>query len=204
MNLSCLIIWAILTAISLFLVGLGYLRDWMKSDCQFIVKKWIDIVIYFLTYFSFIYYTYGFGYVNEINNKRVYICLLYSAFSLFILITNLWQIGFFSKNKNLNYKLFPIILVSLIVGVVTSFATLNYALYLINHSWFSFFNDTNAFETAFDFIYYAFSVTVTLSSNSILPLSVIPKAVQMIYVGLFYFYFANTIIVLTQSKKPKA
>lgn len=192
----CFAVLALLQIIVFF----GITKDWTGSDKKFIIKKWMDIAVYILQYFLAVYLSCTFGF-SEIN-KCSYAIAFFVFLSLFEMFLIILQLFYFDKHRTrLNSKVFPHILVSLIVGIIFSFALLNFCLYCFNNSLFTFNQNMSAFEIAIEFLYYAFTVTVTYSNSTIVATGVLSKITQMIYVALIYFVIANIIFTLIENSK---
>lgn len=88
-----------------------------------------------------------------------------------------------------------------IITFVIAFAMLNFIIYFWLPEEFAI---DDIFFVGFDFLYYAFSCTITYSSSCIEAVGPIAKTLQMAYVMIVYFYVANNILALIQMKEPQS
>ncbi|WP_313292562.1 hypothetical protein [Faecalispora jeddahensis] len=199
MNVEYIIISTTIFLVLNLMTFLGLSRDWNKTYRQFIFKKWMDIAVYILTYVVTVFTCYAIGYKGT---SLLCAFIILATYNIFLIIN---QLLYFDKNRTtLDSKAFPYILLSLIVGLISSFAQINFCLYYFDNSLFELNQKMTAFEMAIEFLYYAFTVTITYSNSTITANGVLSKIIQMVYVSFTYFLLANSIFVLIESsKKPK-
>lgn len=85
--------------------------------------------------------------------------------------------------------------------MIFTFALLNFCMYCFDKSLYALGQNMTTFEMAIEFLYYAFTVTITYSNSSIVASGVLPKVIQMFYVSLTYFFIANIIFSLIENSR---
>ena len=78
-------------------------------------------------------------------------------------------------------------------------AILNYCLYLLSNNSFILSENGSIFETAFEFVFYSFSLLLTYSTNSIIPHGILSKSLQMIEISYSFIFIGIVLIKLIDS-----
>lgn len=176
--------------------------DWLKNDFMFIVKKILDCIVYLLIY-MFVVYTNYLMTMKLICKSLVLINItcfsLISIFNLYIFTKQL--VDFRSVAVVSNKKIFCITLISLLIGILSTLSTINYVIYMICPNMYKIQDCLSFIETAFEFIYYSFTIAVTYSSSSISVVHIITKLVQIFEICYCYVLCGSIIIQLIE--KPQ-
>ena len=171
--------------------------NWEKNNRRFVVKKAIDSMVYIS---QFIFPVYGNYFITslEVHSAIIFIPVIGSIInSLFALYLFTQQFIMFNKvDRPFNVKVFPAILISLLIGILMSFSTINYVIYIIWPSFYDVPSNMSFLEIAFEFIYYSFTLAVTYSSSSISVIHVFTKIIQMIEICYCYIIFGSVFIQL--------
>ena len=95
-----------------------------------------------------------------------------------------------------------LMIISVVVGLFLSLTELYYFMYIINPNWFVISERVacSSYKTAFEFIYYTFSVTITYSGSGIEAAGILPKILQMFHVLFFYLFAGDTILQLLKKE----
>ena len=169
----------------------------------FNVKKILDVSVFLLSYCMF---------VSLVENQKAssqgslleYMYIAGSiAFALWSLYLALSQFSFFSKNAPAAKDFgFYLMMFSVLIELLCAFALIYYSLYSLNSSWFSGVALGTPAETAFEFFYYAFTLSVSYGGNSLSAVGTLPRTVEMLHISLFYLFYADVLIrVFKQSEK---
>ena len=175
--------------------------DWLKNDLRFTVKKVIDCIVNSTSYIFlvFINYTTQFGTSHKPQGVVLAECLILSILSLYLFTR---QLVSFSKSKfPLKRKAFLMILISLLIGIIASLSTVNYAIYMV---WPSFYDIPKGLafgEVAFEFIYYMFTLAITYSGSSIQATHIVTKTIQMLEICYCYVVIGNIVVQLIEMIK---
>ena len=127
--------------------------DWLKSDRRFILKKTLDCVVNSSSYLLLVFANYvaQFGDKQHPQGIIIFECIVLSIASLYLFTKQL--ISFSKSSFPLNRKAFIMILISLLIGILTSLSTVNYAIYTIWPSFYDIPAGLTFGEIAFEFIY---------------------------------------------------
>ena len=90
------------------------------------------------------------------------------------------------------------ILISLLIGILASLSTVNYAIYTIWPSFYDIPAGLTFGEIAFEFIYYMFTLAITYSGSSIQAAHVVTKIIQILEVCYCYIFIGNVIVQLIE------
>lgn len=171
--------------------------DWEKTIGRIRAKKVIDCFVYSMT-FIFLTYTHHVIVENSLPFLTILFPVLAATYLSISSLTSFTQqfILFGRRNFQWNKEVFPMVLLSLLVGVLMSLSTVNYALYMICPSFYEIPSDLSFAETAFEFIYYSFTLAITYSGSSISVTHVISKIVQMVEICYCYAIIGSVIVQL--------
>lgn len=170
--------------------------DWLKSDRRFMIKKALDCVVNSSSYLFLVLINYidtKLGNQHKSQGVAMIECLILSILSLYLFTRQLVSFSksnFSSKNK----KVFLIILVSLLIGILTSLSTVNYAIYTIWPSYYDIPSGLSFGEVAFEFIYYMFTLAITYSGSSIQAVHIVTKLVQIFEICYCYIVIGNVLV----------
>jgi|GEM_PF-6229739 hypothetical protein len=165
-----------------------YINQQFK-DKHFIMKKITDTIRLLVLYFWCVFYFYY--YQPIIQNKTyewydILYMLIPSALILLFYCVGLKYILLYNS-KNVKRKVKLSIIISMLLAIIIFFASLNFCIYYIDVNAFSTLNFSEWYKVAFEFLYYSFTVSITYSSGSIEPNSIITKLVAMIQIIMFYY-----------------
>lgn len=92
-------------------------------------------------------------------------------------------------------------LISLLIGILTSLSTVNYAIYMVWPSFYDIPVGLTFGEVVFEFIYYMFTLAITYSGSSIQVVHPVTKIIQILEVCYCYIFIGNVIIQLIELPK---
>lgn len=170
--------------------------DWTINEPRFIAKKLLDCVVYCLSFILIVYTNHtviNIGVSSIVMIVPIMICI---GLSVQFLYTFTQQIASFKNIVIAQKKEFLFIFISILVGILMSLATINYAFYMLYPDFYAIQGDLSFFETAFEFVYYSFTLAVTYSSSSISVSHIVTKLVQMIEICYCYVVFGIIVIEL--------
>lgn len=172
--------------------------DWLKSDRRFILKKTLDCVVNSSSYLLLVFANYvaQFGDKQHPQGIIIFECIVLSIASLYLFTKQL--ISFSKSSFPLNRKAFIMILISLLIGILTSLSTVNYAIYTIWPSFYDIPAGLTFGEIAFEFIYYMFTLAITYSGSSIQATHIVTKIIQIFEVCYCYIFIGNVIVQLIE------
>lgn len=180
---------------TLMIIGIN-----MESDItngSFFKKKIVDILV-IITHYCTIASLYG---ALSKNKIVLIIAIVSSMFNFYIFAS---QLPIFVKYiKVLHGKNEMAMVISTTIGMLFSIAEVYFLLFMINQNWFIIEEtiSNSTVKTAFEFIYYTFSVSITYSGNGIEINGIIPKIAQMLHVLFFYFFAADAILKLAKKEE---
>ena len=168
---------------------------------KFLIKKIVDIIVVLVHFFTFV------AFYNLLIDDTVILTKKTIAFttivnvvsSCFNFYTFASQIPGFKKYiRYIHGKEDKAMVISIVVGLFFSIVEIYFSLFMINSDWFVIDESitNNALKTAFEFIYYTFSVTITYSGSGIETIGIVPKILQMMHVLFFYIFAGDTILQL--------
>ena len=184
-----------LIAHTLMIIGIN-----MESDItngSFFKKKIVDILV-IITHYCAITSLYG---ALSKNKIVLIIAIVSSMFNFYIFAS---QLPIFVKYiKVLHGKNEMAMVISTTIGMLFSRAEVYFLLFMINQNWFIIEEtiSNSTVKTAFEFIYYTFSVSITYSGNGIEINGIIPKIAQMLHVLFFYLFAADAILKLAKNEE---
>lgn len=172
--------------------------DWLKSDRRFMLKKALDCVVNSSSYLLLVFATYAaqFGTQQKAQGVIILECIVLSIASLYLFTKQL--VSFSKSSFPLNRKAFLMILISLLIGILASLSTVNYAIYTIWPSFYDIPAGLTFGEIAFEFIYYMFTLAITYSGSSIQAAHVVTKIIQILEVCYCYIFIGNVIVQLIE------
>lgn len=128
--------------------------------------------------------------------------IISSLLSLFVLTYHFIHWGRTFLTIQLNSRVFPLILTVFLYGLLMALSSINYAIYYTCPSLYVIPSGLSTGETAFEFIYYTFTLAVTYGSNSIIAAHVVTKVVQILEICYFYLIIGNVVVKIINSQKP--
>jgi len=176
-----------------------------ENSKNFLMKKIVDIVAMVVHYLVLVaLYSFLIDNNDVINEKAsmsmAIVNMLGSCFNFYTLAS---QIPFFKKNiSHIHGKEDKAMIISVVVGLFFTIAEIYFSLFMLNKDWFC-INESianNALRTAFEFIYYTFSVTITYSGSGIEVVGIIPKVFQMMHILFFYIFAGEAILMLLKKE----
>ena len=194
--LNHIIIYALVMLIVTLILYMIGRKNWEKSDTLFLIKKLVDCGVYCIGFILIVYTNYivtSMG-LNPAAFIGVIILSIVSTTCLLYRYTK--EILSFRDVVIAQKKIFIFTFISLLVGILMSLATINYAIYMFWPYFYEIESGLSFFEIAFEFIYYSFTLAVTYSSSSISVTHVVTKLVQMIEMCYCYVVFGIIIIEL--------
>lgn len=177
-------IFIINSAILLFLLNYGLLKDFMESSKKFIEKQFIDIIVSLCLYVFFIFTEY---YTRIDLLAKVY-CIIGIVVGIGIgkIACSMAKINsYVAKEVLLKPQKYKVLSISIMF--IISMALIYSSLYRLNNSWFTIsdINIIKPWEICFEFLYYSFSLLLTYSSGTIVATGIIPRIFQICHIGLF-------------------
>lgn len=172
-----------------FIIGLRLFRVKLKQkkvNSTNTAFETIDIIIMSCGYILFV-SARGIKILNII--AFLIYTLIYAIFGLYLSIKN---IVFLNKNFGLYPQKYIIIkIISTLLCIILSMASINLVLYTINPDYFSGVTMSGVFEVGFDFFYSAFLSVFGLSGGTILPNSILTKSIHIMFVIYNYVFIAS-------------
>ena len=201
MNLSLILNVCVICAlfvISKFLLVTIAKRNWNGNGKLFTIKKILDCIVYCL---SFVIVVYVNIFLNIFGRSYIIWFMLLIIIFICFAIKNLYifssQLAYFHKMDTISDKRNLLkIIITLMIGILMSLATINYAIYIFNPSFYKIQGDLSLVETAFEFIYYTFTLAITYSSSSISAAHILTKIIQMCEISYCYIVFGIIIVNL--------
>lgn len=197
-----LLIISLLATHSLIFMGL-FVNGNMDTP-EFTKKKIIDILVA-ISHYIVISALYGLV-KNNFYSERIIefikiVCVISSAMNLYTFIS---QLPLFVRNlRAVHTKNGRFMVISVLTGMFLSMAEIYFLLFMLNENWF--IVDTaisnSVLKTAFEFVYYTFSVTITYGGNGIEIVGIVPKIVQMAHILFFYLFAADAILQLIKKEE---
>lgn len=181
-------------------------KEFTKNDKSFITKKVIDILV-FTTFYIIVAILYKFSldypqFMKKLRWVNIGIVVLY----VIKIVGFLWELGLFKKNiRHVHNTSLKLMVISVVIGLFISISGLYFNLYIAFPNWFN-LNNVKVGDwlgTAFEFIYFTFTVTITYSGSGIELIGVIPKIVQMIHILIFYLFAGEVIMSLITNRSKQ-
>lgn len=172
---------------------------------KFFVKKIVDIVVVLVHFFTFVaFYNLLIDDTVILTKKTIAFMTIVNVVSCcFNFYTFASQIPWFKKNiRYMHGKEDKAMVIGIVVGLFFSIVEIYFSLFMVNSDWFVIDESikNNALKTAFEFIYYTFSVTITYSGSGIEAIGTLPKILQMMHVLFFYIFAGDAILQLIKKE----
>lgn len=176
--------------------------NWNGSTILFVVKKCIDcfiaaviyIVVIFTHYFG-IKYTVN---INQINSVvlNIIVFIIVLALQLKLLFLLIRFLGNIARREHINGAIFVSSLTSIFILILFTCTSINYLTYVLFPNAFFINSEYTFAEVSFEFIYYTFLLLVNSSSSSIIAITFLSKALQMIQIFISYAFICTTISII--------
>lgn len=179
------------------IVSIIYILILMKNIKN--IKKYQAIIMLLVNFIFSVAFYFNIAYRMHFSPHNIFLSFLILIFSIPILIRYWHEMHILSKKNSIDkYDIFY--LFYLLGMIIVCFSMINYV---------TFYNLPNSYRTdsfdwltlPFEFLYYSFLLSTTLSFQDLLPITIFPKILAMLQICTFYYLIGDKIFATLNKQK---